>query len=85
MKLTTSQLYDLRAAINSEPRSAIKAEIYPPNTLGRPGRVIAHSRDRRGQCHELVIYQLRDPNEADLATSLLGLSTLERLANLETP
>jgi len=78
MKLTTSQLYDLRAAINSDPHSAIKAEIYEPNTLGRPGRVIARSRDRRGQCHELVLYQLRDPNEADLAASLLG-STLDRL------
>jgi hypothetical protein len=78
IKLTTSQLYELRGSINSEP-SAIQAEIYDPATLGRPGRVIAHSRDQRGRRYELVIYQLRDPNEADLATSLLGLSTLEKL------
>ena len=79
MKLTTTQLYALRASINDD-RSAIKAEIYAPNTLGRPGRVIATSRDRRGVERELVIYQLRDPDETDVTVEVLGLSTLEHLA-----
>lgn len=79
MKLTTNQLYDLRNSINDEPRSQIKAEVYFNSTLGQPGRTIATARDRHGVKRDLVIFQMRDPNEVDAEAQLLGLSTMDKL------
>jgi hypothetical protein len=53
-KLTTSELYELKDAINT--KGALKADIYFSDTQGMPGNPVATARDIHGTERVLVVW-----------------------------